>query len=61
MNWEPIVKGWLLKRSPIEQDILFNLYENSFPDAYTYVMQALEPKMKVKFYQLIKKNLFIYV
>ena len=48
MNWEPIVKGWLLKRSPSEQDILFNLYENSFPDAFTYVMQALEPKMTVR-------------
>ena len=48
MNWEPIVKGWLLKRAPAEQDILFNLYENNFPDAYTFIMQSLEPKMQVR-------------
>ena len=47
MNWEPIVKGWLLKRSPTEYDILFNLYSKSFPDALTYVLQSLEPKMPV--------------
>jgi dynein heavy chain len=48
MNWEPIVKGWLLKRSPSEADILLDLYTRSFPDALTYVLQSLEPKMPVK-------------
>ena len=47
MNWEPIVKGWLLKRPANEQDVLFNLYENSFPDAYFLVVNTLEPKMNV--------------
>ncbi|CAF3386329.1 unnamed protein product [Rotaria sp. Silwood1] len=45
MNWEPIVKGWLLKRSPSETDVLLNLYTRSFPDALTYVLQSLDPKM----------------
>jgi dynein heavy chain len=47
MNWEPIVKGWLLSRSSAENDVLLNLYENNFNDAYTYMQQALEPKMTV--------------
>lgn len=47
MNWEPIVKGWLLKRPIAEQTSLFNLFENNFPDAYNYVVQSLEPKMNV--------------
>ena len=47
MNWEPIVKGWLLKRSPLESEVLINLYERSFPDAYTYIINNLEPKMNV--------------
>lgn len=47
MNWEPIVKGWLLKRSPIENEVLFGLYERSFADAYTFIVQNLEPKMAV--------------
>ncbi len=47
MNWEPIVKGWLLKRSPSESEVLFGLYEKSFFEAYSYVTQILEPKMTV--------------
>ena len=47
MNWEPIVKGWLLKRSPVESEVLFNLYERSFPDAYALVVNTLDPKMNV--------------
>jgi len=47
MNWEPIVKGWLLKRPVNEQDVLFNLYENSFPDAYFMMVNTLEPKMNI--------------
>jgi dynein heavy chain len=60
MNWEPIVKGWLLKRPPAEQDILFNIYENNFPDAYTFVMQALEPKMAVRWCQVIQNVSFFF-
>lgn len=47
MNWEPIVKGWLLKRNPGETDILLDLYTKTFPDALAYVFQSLEPKMPV--------------
>lgn len=47
MNWEPIVKGWLLKRSAIESEVFFGLYERSFADSYNYVVQNLEPKMTV--------------
>ena len=47
MNWEPIVKGWLLKRSPAEADVLLGLYEKSFANAYALVVNTLEPKMNV--------------
>jgi dynein heavy chain, axonemal len=47
MNWEPIVKGWLLKRSAAESDVLLNLYSRSFSDALTFVLQSLDPKMPV--------------
>ena len=47
MNWEPIVKGWLLKRSAAEADVLLDLYTRSFPDALTYTLQSLDPKMPV--------------
>jgi len=47
MNWEPIVKGWLLKRSPIENEVLFDLYERTFPDSYALVVNTLDPKMNV--------------
>ncbi len=49
MNWEPIVKGWLLSRSPAENEVLLNLYENNFNDAYNCVTQSLEAKMTVTF------------
>ncbi|CAF0945608.1 unnamed protein product [Adineta steineri] len=45
MNWEPIVKGWLLKRSASESDVLLDLYAKSFPAALTYTLQSLDPKM----------------
>ncbi len=72
MNWEPIVKGWLLKRSPAESEVLFGLYEKSFNEAYSYVTQILEPKMTViiflffyytlgKFNNMIKLDFRMYV
>jgi dynein heavy chain, axonemal len=48
MNWEPIVKGWLLKRDASESGTLLELYTNSFPDALAYVLQSLDPKMPVR-------------
>jgi dynein heavy chain, axonemal len=47
MSWEPIVRGWLLKRSPSESEVLFGLYEKSWSDAYTFMIQFLEPKMNL--------------
>lgn len=47
MTWEPIVTGWLLKRPPSESEILRSLYERSFSDTYTFVLNNLEPKMDV--------------
>ena len=44
MNWEPIVKGWLLKRSATESDVLFGLYEKSFADSYTFCSTKLGTK-----------------
>ncbi|CAF4255340.1 unnamed protein product, partial [Rotaria magnacalcarata] len=59
MNWEPIVKGWLLKRSPAESDLLLNLYTRSFPDALTYVLQFLEPKMPLLECNYTKQSLYL--
>ncbi|CAF0752391.1 unnamed protein product [Didymodactylos carnosus] len=39
--------GWLLKRPASETDILLNLYTKTFPQAYSYVVQSLEPKMQI--------------
>jgi dynein heavy chain len=62
MNWEPIVKGWLLKRSPGESDVLLDLYTKSYPDALTYVLQSLDPKMPVSvfFYFRLLRNSFLF-
>ena len=57
MNWEPIVKGWLLKRPPSEYDVLLNLYEKSFFEAYTYVYQSLEPKMTILECMYVRQSL----
>ena len=57
MNWEPIVRGWLLKRSPTESDVLFTLYERSFPDTYTFIVNNLEPKMNVLECMYVRQSL----
>jgi dynein heavy chain len=57
MNWEPIVKGWLLKRSPAESDVLLNMYEKSFPQTYTYIVNNLEPKMNVLECMYVRQSL----
>ncbi len=56
MTWEPIVTGWLLKR-PSSESILLGLYERSFPDAYAYVINVLEPKMNVLECMYVKQSL----
>lgn len=47
MTWEPIVSGWLLKRPSTESEVLRGLYEKSFEEVYTYLVNNLEPKMNV--------------
>jgi dynein heavy chain len=60
MNWEPIVKGWLLKRNPAEGEILLNLYEKSFPGAYANVVNTLDPKMNVRISKNFKKIILFF-
>ncbi|XP_021362874.1 dynein heavy chain 5, axonemal-like isoform X1 [Mizuhopecten yessoensis] len=47
MDWNPILKGWLLTRPANQQDTIFDAFENNFPQAYTYSMQSLWPKMPI--------------
>jgi dynein heavy chain len=60
MNWEPIVKGWLLKRSANESDVLLDLYSKSFPDALTYTLQSLDPKMPVNIFIYLKTFIYLF-
>lgn len=39
--------GWLLTRSPMQQDVIFNVCEQLFPPLYTNITQFMEPKMDV--------------
>ncbi|CAF0865917.1 unnamed protein product [Didymodactylos carnosus] len=57
MTWDPIVRGWLLKRPASETDILLDLYTKTFPDALAYVMQSLEPKMPILECMYVKQSL----
>ncbi|XP_069055280.1 dynein axonemal heavy chain 8 isoform X2 [Lepisosteus oculatus] len=47
LSWQPILKAWLNKRNPQEADILQNLYDKVFEDAYTYMKINLKPKMQL--------------
>ncbi|KAJ8315371.1 LOW QUALITY PROTEIN: hypothetical protein KUTeg_007521 [Tegillarca granosa] len=47
LDWEPILKGWLLTRPAGQQDTIFQAFENNFPQLYRQVIQNYEPKMKV--------------
>ncbi|KAK3724620.1 hypothetical protein RRG08_041104 [Elysia crispata] len=47
LDWDPILKGWLLKRPPQQQDGIYTAFESVFPKLYTYIIQNLEPKMDV--------------
>ena len=52
MNWDPIVKGWLLKRAAAEQDVIYGLYEKSWADTWAMTTNTLEPKMNVSYLRL---------
>nr|XP_022920640.1 dynein heavy chain 5, axonemal [Onthophagus taurus] len=41
LTWKPVVRGWLKKRSPKEQEIFDNLFEISYASLYTWTSQNL--------------------
>ncbi|XP_037131069.1 dynein heavy chain 8, axonemal-like [Syngnathus acus] len=45
LSWEPILKGWTNKRNPEEAENIIHLYSRIFWDAYSFMRQALKPKM----------------
>ncbi|XP_059501668.1 dynein axonemal heavy chain 8-like [Stegostoma tigrinum] len=47
LSWQPILKAWLNKRIPWEAEILQNLYNISFEDAYLYMKLNLHPVMEL--------------
>ncbi|XP_071801151.1 dynein axonemal heavy chain 5-like isoform X2 [Asterias amurensis] len=47
MDWEPILKGWLLTRPSSQQDVLYNLFAEYFKDTYNFAMQNCVPKMDI--------------
>ncbi|XP_052807224.1 dynein axonemal heavy chain 5-like isoform X2 [Mya arenaria] len=47
LDWDPILKGWLLTRSASQQTIIFDVFEQLFPVLYTNIVQFMEPKMDV--------------
>uniref|UniRef100_A0A8W4F932 Dynein axonemal heavy chain 5 n=1 Tax=Sus scrofa TaxID=9823 RepID=A0A8W4F932_PIG len=47
LDWNPILEGFLKKRSPQEAEILRQLYIKSFPDLYRFSIQNLEHQMEM--------------
>ncbi|XP_070190341.1 dynein axonemal heavy chain 5-like isoform X2 [Littorina saxatilis] len=47
LDWDPILQGWLLTRSPAHKDVIYSEFEAIFPKMYNQVIQFLEPKMEV--------------
>ncbi|XP_060709267.1 dynein axonemal heavy chain 8-like [Hemiscyllium ocellatum] len=47
LNWKPILKAWLNKRTPWEAEILQDLYDRAFEDAYLYMKLNLNPVMEL--------------
>ncbi|KAG8199526.1 hypothetical protein JTE90_009368 [Oedothorax gibbosus] len=45
LNWEPILEGWLSRRSASEANILRGLFAKIFAELCRYVMLSLNPKM----------------
>lgn len=49
LDWDPILRGWLLKKPASIKDTIFRIFESFFPQSYSYVLQNLNPKMTVSF------------
>ncbi|KAH3727100.1 hypothetical protein DPMN_053025, partial [Dreissena polymorpha] len=47
LDWNPILKGWLLTRPMGQQDTIFTVFEQLFSTLYTNIVQFMEPKMEV--------------
>ncbi|XP_041963780.1 LOW QUALITY PROTEIN: dynein heavy chain 5, axonemal [Alosa sapidissima] len=45
LSWDPILEGWLKRRSSQEAEVLRELFSSSFEKLYRYSMQALHFKM----------------
>ena len=47
LDWTPILRAWLLKRPPTQEQIIFSTFDQCFTDLYIAVTQHLVPKMFV--------------
>lgn len=47
LNWKPVVRGWLKKRSPKEQEVFQKAFDESFSALYSWCTQNLNFVMKV--------------
>ncbi|KAK3097645.1 hypothetical protein FSP39_011696 [Pinctada imbricata] len=47
LDYNPILKGWLMTRPPAQQDTILQTCEAVFPGLYTQVVQSFMPKMQV--------------
>ncbi|XP_059501105.1 dynein axonemal heavy chain 8-like [Stegostoma tigrinum] len=47
LNWKPILKAWLNKRTLWEAEILQDLYDRAFEDSYVYMKLNLNPVMEL--------------
>ncbi|KAL5009928.1 hypothetical protein ScPMuIL_012233 [Solemya velum] len=47
LDWNPILRGWLLTRPASQSEVIFNAFESNFPMLYLQVIQFWEPKMQV--------------
>jgi dynein heavy chain len=47
MDWDPILKGWLLTRPAQNSDVILECFQKVWLDTYLFVIQSLLPKMQV--------------
>eukprot|EP00050_Salpingoeca_kvevrii_P002276 m.190165 g.190165 ORF g.190165 m.190165 type:complete len:4578 (-) comp10576_c0_seq1:102-13835(-) len=59
LDWRPILEAWLLTRSGTEAETLRTLFEGSYDDIASYVVQTLDPKMKLLECNYIKQAIDI--
>ncbi|XP_040286209.1 dynein heavy chain 8, axonemal [Bufo bufo] len=59
LDWRPILKAWLNKRSAEERDIFQAFYDKVFEDAYTYMHLNLHPKMRLQECNYIMQSILL--